>query len=1115
MAITTITPAILSGLAVAYALEADLTASTLGQYGPKAGRAEPAEDAVGRRPALAISATGEQTSTTTVSVVTQASGRIGKAGYRWRRTVSGVADTYWRGADIPNILVGAAFPGWSAVVNQAEPHALTLPDDTQVVVYRQTNGVTRDVKAIVWSPATDSYASASTVIAGLDASHLTGCGLCLIPDPGGSTDPIILCAYWVADDVNNEAQIDIAYSRDGGTTWANWARSVLPNAIVINSGSPYYTLGRIRWTAIGSQLVMFLHLTASSGTPRDSIYQYASGDLGTSFTLIGSLPECAYMDVVTVGACAYLAYLLNPATTVVVAIIKPVPNAWTLAPLDDISTSVDFFFDLSDAGEASAGQFIYGELSITATPTGQIFGVLIRPVSTGEKIGYSAMYDPSTDTIYDHLTTWGAGGITYRHWWWDGLTTSTEYPSSLAVTAYRGQLRVYCTMISSVTTFDERVTRLDIGGPTSITMPSRNSSAFEDGGIAWKQTMLPVALASVFGATFTGAGSRSISTNTGSETLTTTANTAYYTLAPTADATQQFMVLFRVQVDSGGGVSSRVVACGLRAAGVGYGFEFELRFSTTQIRFRDVNGASDETTVDVATTAGVDVLMAISGAGVASAWYRTVGSDEDRYFLPIEVAFQLTDDAGAGGTANVIMWGNRASGTAVSRWIMLGENEGASLGSADLAGGLTLPDDLRAVPYAHAGAYAGAGVSIGATGGPTLVGDAWTIRPDADQAIRYLAPVGDSTSTQNVRGGQRTSSTEDASAWWALSTSGYVQFRFPGSQNRVHPAMVAVHVEGLNAADPLVRFYDYDAAAYTTMGTMSNTRTGLRFSRSGASSPTVRVDSSGTSSNEPYCRAGSLKGCYFRFSVGGKVRPILDNTEGRWSNDGDAALPILTLGGIDGTEPTSGTAGTIIYHRATFIAAMTQTAEYGAFALQWSSAPDIYEATPRAKVLMVCPVETLLYAGKWGTAYRTEDAAELYESRSGLRRGRQVKNAQRRVLTLPLQTLWDQRPLVNPGAVDRIVYKAYSNGSYPLAGVAGDDFGKLLGAWQRSGGSQHPVLWLPRIQTSATQSLIGDDAGFYCRVVSPPQFTNEYGVDTGATHAHVWRGDNWTLEEET
>ena len=1092
---TTATPSVLSGIGVPYALEADLTASTLGQAGPVAGRPELTEDAQGRRPALALSASGAQSSTDTLNIVTQRAGSVGVGGYRRRKTVSGVADTYWMGAHLPNLMVGQAFPGWAAIANQAVPHAVTLPDDTQVIVYRQTSGLAFNIAADIWDPATETYSGGASVVTGLDASHNPSPCLVVMPDPHGSSNsPILLCFYWVANDTTNKAQIDVSYSRDGGTTWSLWASSVLATAIDINSGGTYYTLGRLRGAMIGSNIALWAHLTANTGT-RENVFQYASANAGAAFVEIGSI-EGGYPDAVTVEQMAWFGY----AQTGGGASLIPVTNAFVL-----VNTSEEFDSGINDLSIFST-TFSYGSFALSYDAD-RLYCHAVS-VSADRRFGHSSVILLRDLSVHDMVIT--THGVT---WWDDDNSTATEFPLDICSTVYRGQVRIYCVMESATGTFDDRLTRIDLGGHTTITMP-----LYAEGDPyipwAWDWTTMPCALASAFGATFTGAGTRSISTNTGWETLTTAAAQAYYTRNPTATADEEIVELIRVQVDSGGGVTSRVVACGLRAAGVGYGFEFELRFSTTQIRFRDVGGASDETTVTVDTTAGVDVLMVIKGDGTASAWYRSVGSDEEQYFQPIEVGFALTDDAGAGGTSNVVMWGNRATGTATTRWIELGGNAGTNLGTGSLSGGLTLPDDLRAIPYSSR-SYAGGGVYLRASAGPALVGDTYTVRPDAEHPIRYLLPVGDEDSSVNVRGGQRTSSVDSAASWWALSTTGYVQARFAEAQNRLHPALVFVHVEGLNAPDPLVRFYDYDAAAYVTMGTMSNTRTGLRFSRSGASSRTVRVDTSGTSTNEPYCRSGSLKGSYWRFSVGGKVRPILDNTEGRWSNDADAAPIVLTLGGIDGTEPTSGTAGTIIYSRATFIVAMTATLEYGAFALQWSSAPDIYESQIRCSVLSVGQVEPLLYAASWGTEYRLTDPADLYESESGIRRSRKVRNGPRRVLTVPLGVLWDQRPIVAPTQQTPIVFKAYSNPAYPVAGAVGDQFGKLLGAWRRAGGSQHPVVWLPRIGTSAaTQTLIGEEAGFYSRITQAPSFTKTNGMDTGAASADVWISEPWVFEEE-
>lgn len=1121
------TPAVVAGLAACYPLEADLTKSTLGQAGPVAGRPEPQEDAQGRRPALVLSATGAQTATTTLDVVTQTPGNVGQAGYRWRRDVSGSTDTYWRGNNLPNVLQGAAFPGWAAASNQAVPHAVTLPDDSQVVVYRQTNGVTRDIKAIVWDPATETYSSAVTVDSGLDASHEPSPALCVIADPGGGDSPIVLCAYWLANDTTNEGQIRVMSSKDGGATWALWSDNVLPAAITLNAGAPHYTLGQIRWSQIGSQIVLFAMLSAS--TPLATVWQYASGDLGVSFTKIGELDTLGYADVVTVGACGYVGYLLyDSGGPAVYAILKTLPNPWTLVEIDTIATSKAFLFDLTDAGIVAASVFTFGALSLSASPTGTIVATLIRPVGGGgaQYAGLSALYYPATGQITNGilaygqlpiLSSWSAGAAGYRLWWWDGNAVSTEYPTQIAATWYRGQVRVYAIFASATATFDDRVTRLDVGGMTTISLPVKASTGYASGQVAWQVTSIPTALASAYGATFAGAGTRSISTNTGWETLTTVAQAAYYTRTVIASASQQVYQLLRVRVDSGGSITSRAVSCGLRAAGVGYGFEFALLFSTTQIRFRDVNAGVYGTTVTPTLVGGVlivDVLMAISGGGTASAWYRVVGTDEDSYFLPIDVGYTLTDDAGAGGVTNVISWGNVAVSTATSRWVDTGYNSGDSLGSANLAAGLTLPTDLRGIPYAAQGAYVAAGVSIGATVGPTIRGDEWLIRPDANHPVRYLLPTGDDDSTWNVKGGMRTSSTEAASAWWSTATTGDLAVGFHGGANQYMTPLTAIHTERLNAAQPSVIAYDTDAAAWTVLGTLNNSSGGLRYLRASTSSPTVRVDTSGSSTTINQIRSGELVGGYFIFD-NAKTRPIVANTQGQWSNDGTGPTPILTLGGIDGTEDTSGTSGRIIWPRATFVFASTAATEYSAFGLRWTIAPYLYESQIRATVFAVCPLESLLYAQQWGTAYSNDDPAVVFQSYAGLRRGRQTLNAARRKLTIPMSAMYNQILLQDPTYWAPAWYKAYSNASYPVAGAMGDESGKLLGAWLRAVGSRSPAVWIPRISTAATtQTLVGQAAGFYCRVTSPPTFTDDLGRNLSASYAQVLRGDNWTLEEE-
>lgn len=1110
----TLTPTVLSGLACPYALEADLDASTLGQAGPRAGRVEVTQTT--GRPALELMASGAQTATTKLSLAVQRPGNLPGASFRFLRTVSGVADSYWFGGNAYNLLTGFHPVSWDGIVNQENPHSCVLPDDTEVVVCQTDFGLgTLSVNARTYDPDTDTYSGAATVVSGLNSAHNPWPCLLTIPDPQGSVDePILLCAYWVADSGANEAQISIKYSRDQGATWAVWATNVLTAAVTIETGSPYYVLGRIRMARCGSQLAMVAHLTASSGSEYEIVRQWKSGDLGVTFEAVGDHEGFGWCDMVTLNNTAWVAVASASIALSAITLYR-LPTAGVHYKYSVAVTGLFLATPVTVCSGAPA-VFSFAAFSMCATRSGQLVFVLVQPIGA-TRYGHSSVYDPATSTVTQLTIASATAGIS-RLWWWDGLATSTEYPIKLSATAWRGMIRIHCTMASSSGTYDLRLTRLDLGGPSTLTMPPLFTTGGDGQRCAWRLTCLPTVSHTVYGATMTGAGTNSVTTNVGWETFTTVANQRYATMTPVAAATAQVWQCWLVKQDSGGGVTSRVIACSIRLASAGIGFEAELRFSATQVRFRDINAGTDIATVDCDVAGGVAVFMAVSCDGEGSAWVADLDKPEARYWKPITLGTNLTDDAGAGGTVHVITFGNPATGTAVSRWVALGKAEVSGIiATADLAAGADFPTDLRGIPFAPQGAYAAANVSIGATGGPALAGDTWDVLQDAEHPVRYLAPVGDEDSLSNVVGGERTSSAEEASAWWATATTGYVVLRFPEAQNRVHPALIAIHTEGLNAASPAVVARDIDAGSYTTLGTLANTATGLRYARSGASSKTVRVDTGGATTTEIYCAANSLRGGWFNFGGGaGKQRLILGNTEGRWSNDGDAALIILTLDGIDGTEATSGTGGYIIYPRATFIAALTASTEYGKFGLYFSSAPDLAEAQIRCRVLAVAPVEPMLYARRWGTAYTTEDPSEVFEARSGLRRGRQIKTAPRRILRLPLTTLWNQAPLLAPTTQTPAVFKGYNNASHPIAGQFGDNPGKLLGTWLNAGGAQHPVLWIPRIDpTVATQTLVGDSAAFYCRITSAPEFTDQYGRDTGSVHAPVLEGSEWTLEEET
>ena len=1094
------------------ALEADLDASTIGQASPIAGVPVPAEDSAGRTPGLTLAATGEQTATTTLSIATQDAGNVGQATYRVKRTVSGVADAGWRGADLPNVLTGFEGVGWSSSARQTHPHAVTLPDDTQVVVYAERPTVldSFSIKVRVWSPTTETYSSAVTVVSGLDSSHVPHPWLLVMPDPQNRNgDPVVLLGHWDADDANNAANINLYISRDGGATWSGYAKAVLENAIDLNVVSPtyYYDLGRVRCAMVGSQIVMFMHLSQQTGAAiEEQVYQYASASAGALFVSVGEVNGAStsaqgWPDVATVGNAAVV--LWTAGTGMVTALIR---NAFVL-----VATYTNL---LANTAAVSAGVITFAAFSICAVSSTQIAVIYIN-VSGTLRRGKSALYDPYQDSLIGLV----------NGWIYDGKSTSTEYVQQPAATLYRNQLRVYCNPVSSTATYENKLTRLNVGGLTTVTMPSSTRAANPNvsSWIGWEQTYMPTALPSVYAgwARTTTGGSDDITTTAGRHRITTAASTRYYTYNPATALTatsQQMMAGWRIWQVSGGSVSAREIVVGLRFGIAGTGYDVECRCSATQIRTFDVNAGATLNTATVAVSAGVDILMALSGTGKVSVWYRPIGTDEDRNFLELETQTSCTDDAGVGGTVGVYKYGSISTSTATAEYIPFGQRELSTLGINDWATTFTNPDTLRGIPYGT-GTYALAGVKLTAMGGPTLAGDAWTVSPDATYPYRHLLPVGDPDSAANVQGGHRPSAREAASGWRSTATSGYLAFRYRGARNRFVSPLLLVHEEGLNVPSYAVEGYNEDAAAWAAIGTATKYKT-VAYTRPNATSPYLRVDTGNPSTDEPYLYEGELAGGWVKFVTSGDIRPIVWNGEGRWSSDDTHGLPYILLDpdSIDGTETGTGDIE-IWYPRSTFGAYLLPTVKYSKFALRWSSAQSTYTGDIRANIVAIGYGMPLVRTRDRGTIVTVSNPSDLTTVRSGLRFGVQREVYPRRTLTVPLIGVQEQDALLDAtttGYTSR-PFKLSSSSSMAYAGTVGDGYGKLCGAWVRAMGSRDPVVYVPRLArgTPDTFTLLGQElVGHYSRITSEPRFTDRYGVETGAAYGAAYVGENVVFEGE-
>lgn len=1105
MSTTIISPSVFAGLVVPYDLESDIDASTAGQSGPIAGSAIPSEDAAGRTPGLQLGTSGAQTATTTLHVATQRAGNIDRATYRARRTVSGATDARWRGANLPNMISGFSGFGWDSGVIQAYPDAETLSDDSQVVVYTQRPNAPDEwsIRAQVWSPTTETY-SAVSMQTGLDKDHAPWPFVLPMPDPQTrNASPVLIAGYWVADDANAVANVDLKISRDGGANWSSYAEGVLPSDISTTGR----TLGKLSAAMVGAQMVLFAHTTDASGT-YETIDQYASSNMGASFDSVGTIGDgtkpSGYPDVTSVGNVAVLAWGYD--TTIRLSVIR---NAHVLVTTYESSAALGQVVSASSA----TGTITFAAFSVTRLDSSRVCLPYIY-CSSNQRRGAAIIYDLTTDQTF-------TASINAGYWHSDGKATATEYFQHLSATTYRGQVRLYCNPVSSTATYENKLTRLNLGGLTTVTMPSlQRTSGYFDRAMAWDQTYVPAALPTGYtGWAATGAGADDITTTEGRHRITTTANTRYYSRSPAvapSDATKQVTAIFQLWQVSGGSVSAREGTVALRYAYAGKGYEVEVRCSATQIRSYDVNGAATISTASIAVSSGIEILMALAGAGKVSIYYRLLGADEDGNFQVLDDQTSVTDDAGAGGTVCVYRYGALSVSTATFEYVPLAQNVVTTYGVDDWATAEVNPNTLRGIPYGD-GTYALAGVKLTATAGPTLAGDAWTIYPDATYHYRMLLPAGDPESAAHLRGGRRVSSRDEASTWRSTATSGYVAFRRRDGHNRIIIRPLVFHEEGLNVGTYAAVAYNEDTASWVTLGTADKRKTGLRFTRANATSCRVNLDTGNASSTEPYFIEGELAGGWWK-DASGNVRRILWNAEGRWSSDGDAAAPYLDLDPdqMTGLEDTTGSCE-IWYPRSTFVYYPVSTEKYSKFGIWWSGAQTTYSGDLRANILAIGEALCLPMQRAWGTIQTMEDQSTITEFRSGLRTSSRRRIAPRRQATLPLTGPQEQGHLLDPSAGNPRPYKASSSASMAYIGSQGDGYGKVLGAWVRAAGSGVPIVYVHRLArgTPDSYTLVGHHAvGIYGRMTQAPRFTDTLGRDTGNVHGAIYVGENLVVSEE-
>lgn len=276
------------------------------------------------------------------------------------------------------------------------------------------------------------------------------------------------------------------------------------------------------------------------------------------------------------------------------------------------------------------------------------------------------------------------------------------------------------------------------------------------------------------------------------------------------------------------------------------------------------------------------IRLSVDGAS-ATLWYRQGTSA-----TWIEVASTTTLTSSATDPGDRLQIGCLGSTTSdvTIRWMAYNTDTLIGRSSGDIIGRC----------YNTTPVYVTDGLSIHASNGPTYNGDTWQIEAVYDNPIERLIPTASDNSPRTP---------------WASSTdAANVEFVFDLANGvDALPDCPLMGFAFLNANFPAAELWAKKAAgAYTKLADFDlRTGSGLKFTRGGG---IVVPDTSGGSDVSTYIMRDSLAGSRFRLDAS-TIRMIVSNGDGVWAAGSSAYGPRLTLAGVQGGDPSSGTGGAI------------------------------------------------------------------------------------------------------------------------------------------------------------------------------------------------------------
>ena len=822
-------------------------------------------------------------STTALDLQVRDGGQPGKTTRAARMAWRPSAGT-WRGWDLPSSIVGyTAVQVGSGTLLYARPSILALPSGVVLLAY--TVGETGGDHGV----GVRRMAAAGTSFGSRTIVHDDD-------DEGDSSHPRLVLAgkdvlllHWVESADGSCWSIRVHISEDEGVTWSILRRYAVTETDITSAGT--LTRGRIAAAYLSGQLLVVAHVISTAGTYDDKLRQYASGDLGGTFTAVetqggtSTTDTGGYPEVVAVDG-AFLVLFVRASDFSCQArriggAYQPLSQGLQITPGGTWNTNLALVAgaaitdaDLSACVDDAGLIWLYARCAYTAGLTDN--RCLVSVSGDGGRTFDPVGVDPIDPTDPDDTGLWWLPQPTG--------TAATIYPTNFSATFARGRVLIAHSHFATTATTDASIGVLALGGWQSVTQPpTRRGLALGERG-HWNRTWIPIErpddIAGTYTTTTTGTGVASI---TAAGLLSTStpagAGTQFYHEDDATNGSLAFMGEIAVQVTAGGSTATQDAGFTLRLSdGTSHGIEVRVQLSTTGFSVYDVFGAATIATVTGLSTSARAYRIGAYSDGTSrrfQIWYRTHAAlDEDRAWT-LGASTSSLGDSFASGTTR-FRWGCiQASTGTVALWHHLGWSVG-DVTTGDQAVGTrdrwdawvtaSSPTGLQGRPISTQHVYLGDGYTVRATAGPAVVGDSFTLQGSADYSIRNIFPA----VSRSPRLGWR--SVDDSSAQnIALALDTTLLGTATGYQLAPLYALV---LQGCNWRTGTLQYY---SGGWLTAAAIDLSIGGaLTFQRLGRSY-------AANSSTLPHFFRGEIVGATLALAAGQRPR-ITGNSEGVWGN---------------------------------------------------------------------------------------------------------------------------------------------------------------------------------------------------------------------------------------